>query len=394
MRRLHRAPPVGPSAAGHPALLGLFALSVACTSGGGAPPPASTPGAAGPPPPSVGPAAFHEQSWEDVAARALSHLAAQGRDLARAGALRGDWSGCAERYQATAAELRAVALREPSPLRIRDAYAGALERDAAWCEAQAEGRPPPLPSTAIARLYAERAAARISGRPFEPGPPPLVRTLPLSVDDPTARSALRADLTEAWADSVDPGAPSDPWGYWEPAQVLVVHARLSGVAPAARAWSSTAEELATPPTGDSYVDSAGLPGPRARFPPGVGVPDEADRALAARLSAAPPAEVPAQVTAAVAVLDDRRAPDRDRRVQGLRNAVLRRLAAAEAWAPAAALARTMRLPRDFDRECIDRSGVVIGIEGRLLLLAGDPTAEAVLEEAAAATRAFLRDLPG
>ena len=49
---------------------------------------------------------------------------------------------------------------------------------------------------------------------------------------------------------------------WEPAEALRVYARAAGpLSP--EPFIVSAAELASPPTGDTYVDSAGLPGPRA-----------------------------------------------------------------------------------------------------------------------------------
>jgi hypothetical protein len=274
---------------------------------------------------------------------------------------------------------------------MRDAFAAALARDGELCAALAAGRDPSVPSTPVAALYARAAAARRVGLAFTPGAAPPVADLPRGTSDPAARTALRATLTEAWADTVDPLAPTDPWGYWEPAEALRVYARAAGpLAP--EPFIVSAAELATRPTGDTYVDSAGLPGPRALVPADLAsAPSPVLGALAEALAASGSA-------GAISALNDalpgiRTGPDGGHRARGAEGAVLRGLARAGAFSAAAGLARGWRTEGPFDRDCVDRAGVVIGIEGRLLLLAGDPSAESVLEEARAASRAFLASLP-
>ncbi|MDP2310172.1 MAG: hypothetical protein Q8P18_29410 [Pseudomonadota bacterium] len=351
--------------------------------------PAATPGAA--PRAAPGPQFWHETSWDAVRARALGHLAAQGRDLARARALAGDHAGCAERYAAAAAEVVGTPISEPDPRRIRDAFAAALTRDAQLCAALAEGRHPPAPPTPVAALYARAAAARRTGLAFSTGAPPPILDLPRAAGDPAARTALRATLTEAWADTADPLAPTDPWDYWEPAEALRVHARAAGPR-ASEPFVVSAADLATPPTGDTYVDSAGLPGPRAVVPAGVTTtPSPPLNALARALAMAGPTRaIPALNQVRRSIADG---PDSDRVQRGAEGAVLRGLARAGFYSVAAAVAHRWRVETPFDRDCIDRAGVVLGIEGRLLLLADDPSAESVLEDAQAASRAFLAGLP-
>ncbi len=345
---------------------------------------------------SEGPSRYHERSWDAVRARASSHLAAQGRDRARARAMVGDYGGCAARYGATADALAGLPIQESVSRRIRDSYERALRRDAALCGALARGEAPPVSADAtaepVATLYALAARARI-GAPVPSLALPQVRPLHLSAMDPAARHELRATLTEAWSDTVDPLAPTDPWGYWTPEEGLRAYRRLVGEPHAAVPFHPTHETLAEPPTGDTYVDSAGLPGPRAMSggPAGAAGPSSLEQDLAASLQAT-------GTTGAVAALRHglprlEASPDGPRRARGVEAAVLRALARAGAYAEAATIARGWRVERPFEHASINRQGVVRGIEGRLLLLAGDPRAEEVLGEAEDATRAFLDALP-
>jgi hypothetical protein len=357
------------------------------------PPPATAPSAA----PRDGPERYHERSWDAVRARALTHLSAQGRDRARARATAGDHAGCAERYAATADELAATSLSEPISARIRNAHVAALRRDAALCAALSRGTAPPVPEGPVAALHATAARARV-GLPVPPLPLPRVSVVPTAptdrAADPSAaddaRHALRAALTEAWADMVDPLAPTDPWGYWTPDEAMRAHARAYGRAPSPEAFSVTPAELAAPPTGDTYVDSAGLPGPRAVAPPRVGATAAEERLVDTLVAAGSAGAVDALQRGIGALAAQ---PDGDRRARAAEAAVLRALARAGAYAEAARVARAWRSERPFEAATIDRQGVVRGIEGRLLVLAADPAADATLADAEERTRAFLGSLP-
>ena len=47
---------------------------------------------------------------------------------------------------------------------------------------------------------------------------------------------------------------------------------------------------------------------------------------------------------------------------------------------------------DHDWACPNREGILLGLEGRLMALAGDPGADAKLEQAVKAARAFLDEV--
>ncbi len=351
---------------------------------------------------------YGESSWSDVRMRVAQHVAVITRDRARSRAMRGDWTGCAEAYEASAQAIEAVGGDTPGAVEIRSVLVLAARRDAASCRAIAGGPAPPEAAGTIAPLRRRLAAGgdaalaadaeRVAAPDFDPA----------GFQDFEARHRLRAHMIRAYADAVDPFAPTDPWGPWTPAEVTRQAAAIAAaarrgdrapdapsraVAPTPVAWS--VEEVGALPTGDTLVDTAGLAGPAAIGTLEVmGLDDPTHRAwltaLAERLGAAgTPDEIVTQLRDAADELERRPEGSRYYNVKQLRNAGVRQLARRGAWAQARAMLRSNLPLHAQDWACPNREGILGAIEGRLLLAAGDPGAEDALRRALDATEAFL-----
>jgi hypothetical protein len=225
-----------------------------------------------------------------------------------------------------------------------------------------------------------------------------------------ARHALRVHLVQAAADALDPLAPSEPWGYWTAEEIVRTARAIEAAAPhiatdpeplwlpsrnlATTEGHFTVEELGALPTGDTYVDTAGFPGPRAIGKlEKLSLDDPAHRewlgAEVRTLEALPDAQVPGEVERAAGELGKHPFRSVYYNVKQLRNAAVRVLARRGQY-DAARLVLLQNLPlHDQDWACPNREGILLGIEGRLLLAAGSADAEATLDRALAAADTFL-----
>jgi len=137
------------------------------------------------------------------------------------------------------------------------------------------------------------------------------------------------------------------------------------------------------------VDVGGEPGPAA-----IGRLERLDlsdpahkkklTALAQRLNgllAQSPEQVPAALNGWVSTLEALGHGSRYYNIKQARNSGVRQLALAGAWRPALDVLASNFPLHAQDFECPNRDGILKGLEGRVLLLAGNPSAEAVLLEA-------------
>jgi hypothetical protein len=349
------------------------------------------------------PGAYGEASWDDVRMRVVQHVATIGRDRARARAAASDFAGCAEAYRDTARRITAIPTSSVTGAPIRAALRDAATRDAAVCDALAHHVDPPVPATPVAALRARHYAWTLHGGDHAAiaRDAAAIVAPDLSLDafgnDFEARHALRVKLVEAWADVVDPLAPTEPWGYWEPAEVTRTAAAIGAAttlraAPVREPLGFTAEALGALPTGDTLVDTAGFPGPRAIGKLAkLSLEDPAHRrwldTWAARLDASD--HVPADLAAMVGELDATGFGSRFYNIKQARNETVRVLASRGDYAGALTVLRTSWPLHDQDWACPDRAAILHAIEGRLLLAAGDPGAEAMLDTAMADADAFL-----
>ena len=380
---------------------------------------------------------YAEASWDDVRLRCAGHLDAAGRDLARSRVAAGDLHGCAAVYDDLTRMLEGVRISAGAGVGIHHSLAAAAARDARACRALARGEDPPDPGSGMGSARARYAAfARAAAAGTAPDPDPVERALaPLSVrpegleidrfqvriDDYQDRHALRARLVAAYADDVDPWGFSDPWGYRLPeerprqAKAIAEAVRAVGsgevagltlaallVLPAARLAaeepSLSTEDLVAMPTGDSLVDVAGFPGPRssgalAALDPSDPVTRAWFTERAARLTAAPPDSLPAVVEDVVRETERLGLGDsRYYLAKQIRNAGIRSLARRGDWEAARQVTAALRGPFGMDRKVPDMDSVLLVIEGRLAVLAGDPDAEGLLRAALASTEAFLAEV--
>lgn len=397
---------------------------------------------------------YGEKSWDDVRMRIAGHLGVIGRDRARLAAARGDLRGAAAAYTELAETLASFPTPPPGPAaEIHALLLAAARRDAALCAALDRGEAPAA-GDGLAGLR-----ARVLALALQPTPSPeaaaearavreaLLAYVPL---DPTLdlddfkdfddRHALRVRLFAAALDAVDPLGHTDPWGYWEAAerrrQALTLYAaagalaalpeaqddpkrlgeHLRGAAPAldatprlrwptafAAAWTHpspgfTAEGLGGLPTGDTLIDVAAQPGPRAIGSLSrLGLDDPAHRAaleaeakaLNEALGADPEAAL-ARLDAWVSRLDAYGHGSRYYNIKQARNEAVRRLASAGHPRLALTALRQSWPLHHQDWACPNREGILRAIEARLLVLADDPDAAAALQTAWSASLDFLR----
>ncbi|MFH1466138.1 MAG: hypothetical protein ABIO70_17265 [Pseudomonadota bacterium] len=383
------------------------------------------------------PGYYAEASWDDVRLRCAGHLAAAGRDLARSRVAAGDLDGCAAAYEDLRTRLEGIEIAAGAGVAIHRSLTEAAARDAEACRALARGEDPPDPGHGMASARARYAAfARASAAGQRPDPGPVERTIaPLTVrpegleidrfqvriDDYQDRHALRVRLVAAYADDVDPWGFTDPWGYRLPeerprqarALAEAVHAVVSGeargltlaellVLPAAKLAaeepSLSADDLLTMPTGDSLVDIAGFPGPRSSGALAALDPnDPATQAWfterAARMMSAPSDSLPAVLEVVVRETESLGLGDsRYYLAKQIRNAGIRSLARRGEWQAARQVTAALRGPFGMDRKVPDMDGLLLVIEGRLAVLAGDPDADEVLRAAITSNEAFLAEV--
>jgi hypothetical protein len=380
----------------------------------------------------VGSSGFYgERQWDDVTARVIGHQAAALRDLARLAAAGGALALAAERYTELADRLEAVKLDGGIGPPIREALVAAARRDAALCAALARGEAPPIPEDSpVAALRARYLGAAITGGDLAPviaeaeallEAPPWEGLDIGKFDDFDDRHKLRQRLYRHALDATDPLSLDVVWGYWTPdeatrqVRALLGAARAPGAEPLSRPAQLAAAlrgeeepvdfsavELGWLPTGDSYVDVGGEPGPRAigeleRL--GLTDPDHlawletrADALDAAALH--DPDQVPALIAEVVEVLDGYGHGSRFYNIKQARNAGVRQLARAGHYALALEVLRTHYPLHAQDWACPNRPGIAQGLEGRLMALAGRPGAEDKLREAVATGDRWLKDIAG
>jgi hypothetical protein len=213
------------------------------------------------------------------------------------------------------------------------------------------------------------------------------------------RHALRVTLTELALDEVDPFTLGGSWGYWTPAQstsavmAIMAVAQEGGDAVSTGIGAGVArfsvDDLGWLPTGDSYIDTAGEPGPMAIGSLEIlGLDDPEHRAsldawsegLNQSLSANPEA-LPAQIASIVAELNQYSHGSRFYNVKQVINSGVRQAAIGGHFGVALEIMRQHRPLHAQDWACPNRLGIQLGIEGRLQLLAGDAGGVATLRSA-------------
>lgn len=310
------------------------------------------------------PAFYGESSWDDVRGRVVQHQMTVWRDRARLAATQGDLNVCAARYAEAVTWAEAHPIATGTGAGLHALYLAAARRDAARVVAMAAGMPSP-----------ESARDRRQEPQLDPG----------GFADFQDRHALRLRLVEAALDAADPVHLPDTWG-------LAVEAQATD-----RVEGFTAARLGALPTGDSWVDVAGEPGPAAIGRLEVlGLDDPAHRRwLEARAQglnqamALPPPALDAALAPLLASLDATPWTSAYYNHKAAINEAIRQLGRAGRYAEAAALIDALFPLHDQDFAAPNREGALRGIQGRLLAHAGDSRADATLIAALAAGESFL-----
>jgi len=375
---------------------------------------------------------YGERRWDDVIARVIGHQANAMRDLARLDASRGDYAAAAARYAALADRLDGVDIGDEGIAPdLRAMLTSAARRDAALCEALAAGEAPPIPEdwpvSALRARYlgagddAAALAAVAADAATLAAQPPWGELDPAAFEDFDARHELRLVMYRYALDTTDPLRLDYRWDYWRPEEASLQVKAVAGAAalksgslverPANLAAGLRVKDLPpdfTPeglgglPTGDSYIDVGGEPGPLAigRLAK-LGLDDAEHYAwletLADKLDAAlaaDPKKVPPLIGVAAIWLDEREHGSRFYNIKQLRNDGARQLARAGEYALALEVLRGHYPLHAQDWACPNREGIALGLEGRLMALAGEDGAEAKLEEAVAAGDRWLADIAG
>lgn len=359
------------------------------------------------------PAFYGEASWDDVRGRVIQHQATVWRDRARLRAMAGDLAGCAEIYDQGVAALEKHPAKTGVGAALYTRYLDALRRDAALARALAEGRSPPLPAGGLARLRARMLAGadqetlRSEAKTLDL--PPLDRSGWADFQD---RHALRLALVDAALDAADPFALPDLWGPWDPAlrqatadaiiaaaagpTDLPPHQRAARHMPSLTAHFSV-EGLGDLPTGDTWIDTAGEPGPAAIGRLEVlSLDDPQQRArlekAAAELQAAldrDPRGVADALAPLLAFYAGTPYTSAYYNEKAARDEVIRQLARARAWLVAATLIDAQFPLHRQDFACPNRAGILRGIQGRLLGLAGARSADLTMRHALIEGERFL-----
>lgn len=375
---------------------------------------------------------YGEPDWDGVRLRIIGHFGWTAHRLAQDLARAGELSAAAAVWRESAQRLDAVALQSAGPAgAVRDLLARQAREHAALVENLAA--PPPGVGSVDAlrvRLVALATAPELDAtkaKALHVDLERLRRAPPYQLDldafgDFTQRHALRVDLWAAWAEASGPFSGVQTWGYWSrpswDAELARLRGLLDGVI-AARAGgppltpAQVAQLLSTPPatvaeppftvaelsalpTGDSLIDVAGEPGPRAIGTlVKMGTDDAAWMAWLEERSAALQAGSEEQQRA---LLDDMLA-----RVQAhshasryyndkqLRNAGLRALAQSGRAAAARELLAGVYPLHNQDWACPNREGILLALDGALALAAGQTEAgRARLRESLAQSEAFLK----
>ncbi len=293
---------------------------------------------------------YGEPGWAEVRMRVAGHLSTAGRDRARLAAISGERERAAALYEELRDQLSAIPRAEGAAGEILDLLVEAADRDARRMRGE------DIPRQAVPDVDLD------------------------SFEDFDARHELRVSLWSGYLASLDPAAFDEPWGYWP------VDLGAESV--------FTVDGVGALPTGDSLIDVAGEPGPRAIGKLAVmGLDDPAHQGwlegAVQRLNAAGDEQVVQEIRALVSELEQRPYGSRYYNIKQLRNEGVRVLARRGRYDLAVTLLRDNTPLHDHDWACPNREGILLAIEGRLLALAGDSGAEEKLTEAVQASLTFL-----
>lgn len=363
---------------------------------------------------------YGEHDWDGVRMRLMGHLAWLGRERSRVVSRSGNLEAArAEIVRATRDLAKAAPRRRGGvAASLHTALTHALRRDLAIFDGL-KGKPVPVADDAAAVIgsaVVRQDPARLLAR-LESAPPALDIDEFQNFDE---RHQLRVKQWIAWGTIEDPIGLVPSWGYFNRRAWLRVHRGLVERARAMQATTSPratlltlattapadpvpvmVDDLVSLPTGDSLIDTAASPGPRA-----IGrlwMMGDDDRAyvdwlgtVAESISAVAetdPDGVVAAIRGAVAALDRHTHGSRFYNIKQLRNAGVRILASRGHAAQAALLLADQRPLHHQDWACPNRVGILRTLEGRVSMVADDlPAATRAFEEATALALAFLGDV--
>lgn len=374
---------------------------------------------------------YGEPDWDGVRLRIIGHLGWTAHRLAQDLARSGEREAAAAVWRESAQRLDAVALQSAGPAgAVRDLLARQAREHAAFVEGLAA--PPPGVGSVDAlraRLVSLATAPQLDAakaKALHVDLERLRRAPPYQLDldafgDFTQRHALRVDLWAAWAEASGPFSGVQTWGYWSrpswDAELARLRELLDAVI-AARAGGSpltadqvaqllstppvsvaeppfTLAELSALPTGDSLIDVAGEPGPRAIGTlVKMGTDDAAWMAWleerSAALQAGPAEQQRALLDDMLARVEAHTHASRYYNEKQLRNAGLRALAQSGRAAAARELLAGVYPLHNQDWACPNREGILMALDGALALSAGQTDeGRARLREALTQSVAFL-----
>ena len=359
---------------------------------------------------------YGERTWDGVRMRVAGHLSVIERDRARLVAqTSSDPLQAAAVYRALAADLTGMIPKTGGPeTEIPTLVRDAALRDAALLSGQPEGVTTGI--AGVRREYfqhlRERTMSAAVGQELRTRLATAAEAISFpaidAFEDFDDRHAMRVTLWSLYLDAVDPLKFTEPWGYFDAAAHARMVQRLDiDIAESAGLKAPTEPKQAVKftvvgtggmPTGDSLIDVAGQPGPRA-----IGVLEKLDLSepnhrqwvedtafvLNAKMKDQPGGVLSILHTRA-AHLDGYGHGSRYYNIKQLRNEGVRQLARAGRF-DLARQSLQMNFPLHHqDWECPNREGILLAIDGRLAAQAGSSDASAQLERARTATDLFLR----
>ena len=355
---------------------------------------------------------YGERDWDGVRMRVAGHIAVIERDRARLAARQQGYTEAARIYSELAETLDGLIPTGGGPAaEIPRMAQEAAKRDSALMMAMASQQPivgesglagvrafllthrnQKLGEEQLQKLREQlRVATSIEPRPDID-----------AFSDFDDRHQLRVKLWSMYADAVDPIQFRDPWGYftWETYAAVAQDLRteMDGTPPIdRRPQSFSVEGAGGMPTGDSLIDVAGQPGPKAigRLEK-LGLDDELHRqwledtvyVFNTKMKVSPGGVLPI-LDSRVAYLDKMGHGSRYYNIKQLRNEVVRRLADAGFSRLARQALATNQPLHHQDWECPNRAGILAAIDGRLAAIDGDKAADDRLREARALSDLFL-----
>jgi len=361
---------------------------------------------------------YGERSWDDVRMRVAGHISVIERDRARLVASDGRFDEAARIYSDLAKTLTAMIPAEGgASVAIPSLARDAAQRDAEIMKGLVTGTVP-TSDRGLAGIRSHFLSHRRAGTLT----PEVAKELRASLaslaeqvgvpaidgfEDFDDRHALRIRLWELYLDGVDPIQTNETWGYFDGQARAVGIARLD--AEIASAGGLKAPKLLAPrveftvqgaggmPTGDTLIDVAGQPGPKAIGKLAkLGLDDAGHRqwvedtvyVLNSKLGENP-GGVLSIVHTRTSHLDQMGHGSRYYNIKQLRNEAVRVLA--QAGHPRVALqVLQMNYPLHHqDWECPNREGILVAIDGRISAQAGLKNAMSRLTEARRLTDAFL-----